>query len=164
MVQWTGTGWDSNIVLGEGVEISSVFCLNQMQCRFCHQFALGLVASPPCKFWAANQHPGFTSWESHRLTWEHQFAHLKSPTPGLKPTALISLAEARCYPWYRACHPQAPDTAQLPKGPAPHSGPASLGIVSTLIRGLGRGSAEDKPHTSRCPSPPIAGLQSWANK
>ena len=36
----------------------------------------------------------------------------------------------------RACHPMAPDTAHLPTGPAPHSGPASLGIVQTLILGL----------------------------
>ena len=33
-----------------------------------------------------------------------------------------------------------------------------------IICSLGQGSAVDKPHTSRCPSPPIAGLQSWATK
>ena len=56
----------------------------------------------------------------------------------------------------------APDTAQLMTGPAPHSGPESLGIVWTLICSLERGSAADKPRTSWCPSPPIAGLQSYA--
>ena len=50
------------------------------------------------------------------------------------------------------------------QAPAAHSSPASLGTVRTLIHGLGWGSAGDKPHSSRCPSPPIAGLQSWATK
>ena len=76
-----------------------------------------------------------------------------------KPRLLLPCAK------YGACHPLAPVTAQLPTDLATHNSPASLGRVWTLIRSsIGRGFSADRLHTSRCPSPPVAGLQSYATK
>ena len=101
-----------------------------------------------------------TSWESHQLTWEHQFVYLESTLAGTRTHVQTDIPSRgpllSVNPWCRACHPLAPDMAQLLTGPAPHSGPASQGKVRTLIHGIGRESATDKP------SPPIAGLQSYA--
>ena len=130
------TGWDLSVVLGEVVgffliilaepdsEIYflSSFCLGP--CRL--SFVVNFGCQPPASW--------LTTWESHRLTWMTTSVWtLSPPSPRLKlASAPISLAKtaATQYPCYvgpAGCHPLAPDTAQLPTGPAPHIGPASLG-------------------------------------
>ena len=152
MVQWAGTGWDSNLVFLR-CRIFQIILAEVNRGDFCHHFALGLVTYFLCKFRAAitstlANHMGVAPVNMRTSVW----------TPWIRPNCDSNShlhwytkprPAATMHAISRACRPLGLDMSELPTGPAPYSGPSS------------KVSDEDLRHTSGCPRPPIAGLQSF---